>query len=256
MSAIYIVATIIVLVGALICYMFIAQTLEKKRKQQQRILQALGQRAKVFRYILSGFPPNFLTKELTLLVQRCLTDVLQQLARMQPKDKTYVQELADVGALMDATHKRSDNTKRASLQSPKQVADVKLHLQELHKFLMNLQRRGAIKNTEAHNFGNQLKELMLEISVESYLLQAKQAKQNDKPKLAIHYFELAQKLLERDNDGRYTTKLNKINAVIDQLRTVIATPTTSADSAGEPLKDKGWSEVDEKDSWKKKNIYD
>ena len=255
MSAIYTVATIIALLGAFICYVFITQSLEKKRKQKQRLTQALNQRAKVFRYILSGFPPNFLTRELTLLVQRCLTDVLQQLARLNPSDKSHAEELTMVASQMQATQQRDDQQKRPTLQSPEQVKDVKSHLQELFKFLMNLQRKGTIKKVEADDFGQQIKQLVLQISVDSYILQAKQAKQADKPKLAIHYFSLAQKLIEKDETGQYAKQSAKLSQIIQSLEQEVGEPTKQVETE-DNAQDKEWEEMEKPDSWKKKNIYD
>ncbi|BFM12038.1 hypothetical protein R50072_21910 [Simiduia litorea] len=255
MSAIYTVATVIALIGVFICYVFITQSLEKKRKQKQRLSQALTQRAKVFRYILSGFPPNFLTRELTLLVQRCLTDVLQQLARLNPNDKSHIEELALVASQMQATQQRSDQHKRPTLQSPQQVKDVKTHLQELFKFLAHLQRKGTIKKVEADDFGQQIKQLVLQISIDSYVLQAKQARQAEKPKLAIHYFTLAQKLIDKDESGQYAKQSAKLSQIIQTLEADAGEPVTAAES-DDGTQDKEWQEMEKPDSWKKKNIYD
>ncbi|AFU98028.1 hypothetical protein [Simiduia agarivorans] len=256
MSAIYIVAGIIAVIGAIICYLFITQSLEKKRKQRERLIRALHQRAKVFRYILSGFPPNFLTKELTLLVQRCLTDVLQQLAQLEPKERSHVEEIAMVANLMQTTQQRPDDGKRPTLQSQAQVKDVKTHLQELYKFLMHLQKRGTIKKVEADDFGEQIKLLVLQISIDAYILQAKAAKQGDKPKLALHYFGLAKKLIEKDETGKFQTTLLKLNKIMAELEAVAAPDgalPTPDEEAGE---DKAWDELKSQDSWKKKNVYD
>ncbi|UTA46559.1 hypothetical protein L1F30_10310 [Simiduia sp. 21SJ11W-1] len=253
MSAIYIVATIIGIIGAVICYLFITQSIEKKQKQRQRLIVALRNRAKIFRYILSGFPPNFLTRELTMLVQRCLTDVLKQLASLEPKEKGHVEELAMVAQQMQATQQRSNEGKRPALQSPQQVKDVKQHLQELYKFLMSLQKRGTIKRAEADDFGDQIKQLVLKISVDSYVLQAKQARQASKPKLAIHYFTLAKKLIERDESGQFTGQLKKLTQIIEQLE--VETGDQPAEKPVEPESEE-WQEVETQDSWKKKNVYD
>ncbi len=254
MSAIYIVATIIGVIGAVICYLFITQSIEKKRKQRQRLVAALKQRAKVFRYILSGFPPNFLTRELTMLVQRCLTDVLQQLASLEPKEKTHVEELSMISQQLQATQQRKDESKRPTLQSPQQVKDVKQHLQELYKFLMTLQKRGTIKRAEAEDFGDQIKHLVLKISVDSYVVQAKQAKQAGKNKLALHYFSLAKKLIERDESGHYTAQKKKLEQIITQLESeedIQPAATANSEQEGDD-----WGDVETKDSWKKKNVYD
>lgn len=255
MSAIYIVAAIIAIVGAVICYLFITQSLEKKRKQRQRLIRALNQRAKVFRYILSGFPPNFLTIELTLLVQRCLTDVLQQLAQLEPKESSHVEELRLVAEMMQKTQQRESDGKRPALQSQAQVKDVKSHLQELYKFLAHLHRRGTISKTEADDFGEQIKQLVLQISIDSYILQAKTAKQADKPKLALHYFILAKKLIEKDDSGKFQAVLQKLNDIISELETQME-PAPSAAATNDGTEDQAWQEISNQDAWKKKNIYD
>lgn len=256
MSAIYVVALIIILLGAFICYLFITQSLEKKRKQKQRLTLALGQRAKVFRYILSGFPPHFLTRELTLLVQRCLIDVLQQLARLDRVNKDYVEELTLITGQMQVTQQQTEAPKRPPLQSSQQVSDVKIHLQELHKFLMHLERRGTIKHNEAADYGQQIKQLVLQISVDSYIMQAKQARQAEKPKLAIHYFTLAKKMIEKDETGQYANQLTKLGQIITQLEAALGEAPATSSQEEDTDQGKEWDEMEKPDSWKKKNIYD
>ena len=256
MSAIYIVAGIIAIVGAIICYLFITQTLEKKRKQRERLVRALYQRAKVFRYILSGFPPNFLTKELTLLVQRCLNDVLQQLAQLEPQNKGHVEEIASVAGLMQATQQRPANGKRPTLQSQAQIKDVKSHLQELYKFTFSLHRRGTIKKVEADNYGEQIKHLVLQISIDAYILQAKAARQAEKPKLALHYFSLAQKLIEKDDSGKFAPLFAKLSKIIADLEASVEPDAIGKPAPEDADQEKAWQDMETQDSWKKKNIYD
>lgn len=135
------------------------------------------------------------------------------------------------------------------------MKDVKAHLQELYKFLTHLHRRGAIKKVEADDFGEQIKQLVLQISVDGYIVQGRQARQAGKPRLAIHFFGLADKLIEKDTTGRFAGQQVKLKQIIAQLEaTVGEQPDKPTEEA--PPQDKEWADITQQNSWKKKNLYD
>ena len=263
MSSIYIAGIIIVLLIGVVCYAIIAQNLEKKRKQQQRLLSALQVRARNFKFMLSGFPPDFLTKELTILVYRCLVDVCEQLAKLDPKETTYVEELQLYSGQMEEVKRKPSQTKRKALENPQQVKEVKHHLEDLNKFIHQLQKRGSISQSQKESYSRQIKQLVLQMSVDAYLLNARQAEQSEKARLAIHYYGLARKLLVRENAaGDFQKQVARINNAISLLEIQLREEEpdyeeTELQVAQKEEAREAWDKFSEDDDlWKKKRVYD
>ena len=89
MSPILLISIIVIVLLTAVGYALVFQTIDNKRKQRQRVVTALKQRANNFAYMIHGFPLNFLTKDLTVLVHRCLIDVNEQLAKLDPADESH-----------------------------------------------------------------------------------------------------------------------------------------------------------------------
>jgi chromosome segregation ATPase len=263
MSSTYIIGIIVALLIALSCYAFVSQSIDKKRKQKQRLLAALKTRSRNFKYMLNGFPPDFLTKDLQTLVNRCLVDVTEQLARIEPDNKTYVEELQLFSKQLEEIKRKPQKTKRKQLDNPQQVKEVKKYLQELNKFIASMVSRGNISKAQSTSYERQIKNLVLQMTVDAYLLNAKQSQQSNKARLAVHYYTLALKLLTKENaQGTYQKQITQLKTVIAQLEDKLAEEepeykesehsVASRDAAA-----KEWDELNEDDdSWKKKRVYD
>lgn len=264
MSSTSIIALIVVLLVALLAYAFVSQTMERKRKQRQRMLAALKLRTKDFKYMLSGFPPDFLSKDLSALVHRCLIDVLEQLVGLEPGNKAYVDELALYSKQLEETKRKPKKESRTKLTNPQQVKEVKSMLQSLHNFIGQQQQRGNLSVAQFKQYESQIKQLVIQITVDSYILNAKQAQGSNKQRLAVHYYTLAKKLLAKESGGaNYQKQIQKLNTVIDELEAELAAqePEYEADKDAEAAREQASSEWDEfnkdpEDPWKKKSVYD
>ncbi len=259
----YIAGIIVALLICVLCYAVIAQNIEKKRKQKQRLLSALQVRARNFKFMLNGFPQDFLTKELTILVYRCLVDVCEQLAKLEPREPAYVEELQLYGGQMEEAKRKPAQSKRKALENPQQVKEVKLHLEDLNKFIHQLQKRGSINQSQLEVYSRQIKQLVLQMSVDAYLMNARQAEGSEKTRLAIHYYSLARKLLVRENaKGVFQKQVAKINNVINQLEVRLREEEpdyaeTELQSVQKEEAREAWNKFSEEDErWKKKRVYD
>lgn len=259
MSSIMIVSGIIAVLIVLVCYAFIFQTIENKRKQKQRVLSALKTRSTNFKYMLSGFPPDFLTKDLTILVNRCLIDLYEQMSKLDPGEPAYMEELQRYTTQLAEAQRSQINTKRTQLDNPQQIKDIRDHLQELHKFIEKLLKRHTITGPQAKTYSRQIQKLILQISVDAYLMYAKQAQQGNKMRLAAHYYTLAKKLLIRENGKQtYSKQIAQLESVVTHLESQIVEeakvkPITQA----APVPSREWDEFeDEEAGWKKKTVYD
>lgn len=259
MSATVVIVVIIAVLVLLVAFTFISQTIERKRKQRQRMLSSLRLRSQDFKYLITGFPDQFLPKELNALVHRCLIDVCEQLATLEPKVKTHVDELAYYTQQMEAIQRRPKAQKRPSLKDPQQVKDVKLLLQGLNSFIATQRSRGHLTEQQYSKYSNQIKKLVVQITVDTYLVNAKQAHTSSKYRLAIHFYGLARKLLAKESgESNYQKQIQQLSGVIEKLEAQAAaegTPVTTVQTGG--AVDSEWEKFEEaEEKWKKKSLYD
>lgn len=262
MSSVVIISIIIVLIVALVSYASISQTIATRRKQKKRLLSALKIRSKDFKYMIAGFPPNFLSKELNVLVYRCLIDVLEQLSKLDPQEKIYIDELMLFNKQYEDAQRKPKKTARTKVESPQQAKEIKRLLQGLNQFIGNLLKRGTITSGQFKEYNEQIKSMVIQMTVDSYLFNAKQSQSIGKTRLAIHYFSLARKLLNGESGKQnYTKQIQQLDAVIAKLEakaaeedpkgTARAKSTEGSDDSGE------WDEFKQDESeWKKKSVYD
>ena len=262
MSTVNIIASLIVLLAALVCYAFVSQTIQQKRAQRARVLTALKARSRTFKYILNRVPEGFLPRDLVLLVQRSLTEVCQQLSKLEPGEKAHSQDIQALNAQIQATRAQAPTTTVVALQDLQQIKDVKICLEELHKFIFHLESANSIQRNQADGHRNQIKQLLLQITVDAYILNGGTAQKAKKTKLAIHYYELALNLLIREGRGnQHQNRIAQLKELLDQLKTKLEEELQAASSEGKELgqqsKDKEWDKYGKKDElWKKKNFYD
>lgn len=263
MSTATVIIAIVILLGALVSYAFAQQTVRNKREQKMRLLNSLKARARNYRYLLTGTPDGFLPKELTILVQRQMIDVCEQLSQLEPENPSHLEDFQLFGAQMSETQKRPANLAPPSLDNPHQIKEAKACLDELYKFVVRQGERQVIQKTQVQSYGTQIKSLVLKVTVDSYVLNGAQAKQGGKTKLSIHYYELAHNLILREGKSRtFHETVEKIKANLEALREEADTQEQpgvapgSTDPEAENMQDE-WEELSEaKNSWKKKNVYD
>ncbi|MFL0799952.1 MAG: hypothetical protein K6L80_05865 [Agarilytica sp.] len=264
MSTASIIVIIVILLGVLVSYAFVQQTVQAKREQRIRLTSALKSRSRSFKFMLNGFPQGFLTKELKILVQRSLADVCEQLSKLDPGDPSHLQDLQIVNSQMAETQRQAPVSAPPTLDNPQQIKDVRACLEELHKYIYKLEAKQTIPRNQAQVFRNQIKALSLQVSVDGHVLNGNQARQAGKTKLAIHYFDLAQNLIVRESKSDVMKKrLDQIKAIVAQLKERLTDEEQSApisaedqDQAEEVQGEWDKFSSDQEDIWKKKNVYD
>ena len=259
MSSVNIIVGIAVMLGALVCYAFISQSVRHKREQRSRLLKALKARSRTFKFMLSGFPSGFLSKDLTMLVQRSLAEVSEQLTKLEPNDPKHLQDFQLATNELSDSQRAPERRSAVSLESQQQVKEVKMCLEELYKYIVRLEQKNAVAKPLANNYRAQIKQLVLQVTVDAYILHGKKAKQAQKSKLALHYFELALNLLMKEaKKGQFNTKISELQQEVATLREAAAEDTTSiVDTDDESKLKADWDQVSAgEDLWKKKNIYD
>jgi hypothetical protein len=262
MSSVTIITSIIILLAALVCYAFIAQTISQKKQQRERLLAALKVRVRNFKFMLNGFPTGFLPKELTLLVQRSLMQLLEQLAKLEP-GASHTQDLQAVAQQMAETQRQppQGNNPTQILENPQQVRDIKASLEELYKFIFHLEAKRQLLPSQAEVYRSMVRNLVLQLTVDAYVLHGRIARDKDKPRLAIHYFDLALKLMIKERtSGQFDSRIEQLRAAIKELegrlqKEVQQSGQEGADDPDQAAISQEWDKFAEQ-SWKKKQVYD
>ena len=254
MSSLSIAFVIVGLLIALIGYAFIYQSLEKRRKQRQRLMAALEHRRRSFKSMLMSFPAGCLPNGLSLVVYQALIDAAEQLRRLEPKERAHKEEVALYSRELENI-RQQDSSDTVRLETVEQVVELRRQLQDLNQYIAQQAERGNISKAQAQIHGGQIKRLILRISVEAYVLSARQAGDIGKVRLALHYYNLARKLLVRDSAGAHEQQIQQFDEVIAQLEAQLARDPAGSDA--EPFESKEWETFGEEDeSWKKKQLYD
>lgn len=264
MNSTLLIILIVVLLAVLVCYAFVAQTVRQKQQQKDRLLIGLNSRARSFRHMLEGLPANFLSRDLKLLVQRSLVQVCEQLARLDTANRaTHSQEARLIAEAMTQTQQQPEQPdKPIFIENPKHSQDIKLCLEDLYKFVFQLESKRQLTAAQAEAYRAAIKNLVLQVTVDSYSAQGRMAFEQEKFRLAKHYYEHALNLLLRHGPASiHKAKVAMLQSRIsdaDQLMrqqdsdTVEPLPMDT-----EQLTEQEWKQFGENEaSWKKKQVYD
>lgn len=259
MSSVNVIVTIIILLAILVCYAFISQTLVQKRQQRERILANLKTRARNFKFMLHSIPNGFLPKELKLLIQRSLASILEQLAHAEPNIAAHKSDLQGLSQQITETQRQPEGGPRQNLENPQQSKEVKACLEELYKFVFHLEANRTLTRAQADSYRATIKQLVLELTADSYVLHGRLARDKEKWRLAIHYFDLALKLLTREGrSGQFDGRIAQLHEAISELqeKVVEEAPSAPAKAGPDPDVEDAWAQFGQEEPWKKKQIYD
>lgn len=263
MSSVVVIIVIIVLLASLVCYAFISQTLAQKREQRDRLIGALSLKARNFKFMLSGFPKGFLPPELSMLVQKSLMEIYNQLSELEPENNSHQSELQALSQQMNDSRRQDTSQGNVSLDNPQQISEVKACLEELHKYIYQLEEKGRIPAQTGDAHRTSIRGLVVSLTVDSYSIAGNQALDKDKPRLALHNLELALHLMERERQsGNFDQRISDLQtqcAALSKRITEEGAETTTPET--EPEDQEGlegeWDEYANKDGqWKKKQMYD
>lgn len=235
-------------------YLMFANAQQKRREQRQRLTTILKARRNLFKELLTGFPTGFLPKELTTLLLRSLRDTAEQLVQIEPKVDSHKEELkaysTQLSQIMDAAPHQ-----RVRLTNIEQIQEARKLLQELFRFIGIQEQSHQLTNLDASAHKDQIKRLALQITVDGHMIQAKTALNVGKAKLAIHYYNLALKLLASENSGSAFDK--QITQLTQQIAKIQASLAVKPIEEAADSETKDWENFEENSAdWKKKNLYD
>ncbi len=264
MSSIAVIATIIILLSVLVCFAFVTQTLAHKREQRTRMISALTAKVRNFKYMQNGFPPGFLPPDLALLVQKSLLEIFNQLMELDPQNTAYQAELQLIGQNMTNVRRQAKPSGPVRLQSQQQISEVKSCLEELHKYIYQLEEKKRLSREDADAHRSFVRAPVGNITVDAYSIAGGHALDRGKLRLAQHNLELAIKLMERERkSGQFDQRIADLQQqhahVCQQIAQEDAQSSLPMDTSDASALEASWDDEmaqNPDQQWKKKHIYD
>jgi hypothetical protein len=259
---IYGVALVLLLVIAFAGYSFLNHSIEKRRIRKQRIVTALRARRSVFRDLATGFPIGFLSKDLMALLYRSIIDCCDQLTRIEPEDSSHQDQLAHYTTQLNELHNQEPSA-RVRLENPQHIREARQLLQELLKFVVQQSAQKLLNPVQAEAYTDQIKRLMMQITVDGHIFNAKQSQAVGKIRLAIHHYGLAKKTMASENlSHSFDKQIAQLDLLIKKLEEKAAAlpgNTETGSTSQQPLANKEWDKLkpaEKKQDWQIKNLYE
>ena len=264
MSSVLIIVIIVVLLVGLVSFAVISQSVSHAREKRNRSITALKTKARQLKYMVSGFPKGFLPRDISLLLQKNLLNVLEQLSSLEPQESQHKQDLQWIASLLNDTQRVAQPEATETLENPQQIKEAKLCLEELNSFVTKQEQKGVFNESTAENYRDRMKQMVLELGMDTYILQARSAEQIGKYKLAVLHLENALNMAIKEgySNGQIQKKVNFLKQKLETTRE-LAEQESSDEQAPKPQHNEeetneAWQEFENEtdDGWKKKHAYD
>lgn len=262
MSATTITIIIILIILGSIATLFISQAREKARIEKIRKINALQDKYRRMQRFLTEIPPQYLNKELRILILENCIDSLNKLKVYKSDPALEAKFLLNTTALQEVKSTK-ETPKPVIIKDDATAKEVSKLLELLFRFI---ERQRAIKKIDpatSKKYLIYINYLISKSKSDLFIVSAKESHKSGKLHAAIHNYHNAIAEMTRIKDNPLAIKAIKNYRVkIKELET-LASQEGAENKQTEPSTEAGalnkqWDsfEKEKEDPWKKKNAYD
>ncbi len=254
MSTELIIILAILALGGLVGLFYVSHAVEKQRRQKALMIASLSDYAFRLQRLLDFIPAAYLHKDVRLLLLTQIKKRMEKLVELAPSNEKFAKKLESCNAQISDVQTSAIPPQAPQIKTPEEANELRTMLQELSKVIEFFVQTKVLAGAEAQRHLAAIQNSFIDANL-NYLLQMGQvARQEKKPKLAVHHFQKAMsEMHKRNQKGQYNDK-------IQQLKTIITELQTETGNAPEPAATEGNSELtagldqllEEQDAWKKK----
>lgn len=262
MSVTAITITIILIILGSITVLFVSQAREKARIEKIRKTNALQDKYRRLQRFITEIPPQYLNKELRIMILDGCIDALTQLRTLKPSQELEAKFTATSASLKEAKES-TQNPKPIPVKDDASAKEVSKLLELLFRFIERQRATKKIDPTISKKYLVYINYLISKSKADIAIKKAKESQQAGKLRVAIHNYHNAVSEMTRIKDNplaikaikSYRIKIKELEALADQEGKA---PTDDEQNKEDSL-NKEWDsylDKDEEDPWKKKNAYD
>lgn len=239
--------------GCLVGLFYISHAMEKQRRKKALLIASLSDFAFRLQRLLDFIPAAYTSKEVRLLVLGQMRKRMEKLTQLAPDNDKFSKKLSSCNAQITDLQTAQPVPQAPQLKTPDEANELRAMLQELSKVIEYFAQAKVITVAEAQQHLAAIQQSFIEANL-NYLLQMGQtARQDKKPKLALHHYQKAlAEMVKRNQNDKYEDRIQKLKILLEELQNEAeAVPAQTPERASEL--NAGLSEMlEEQDSWKKK----
>lgn len=241
-------------VGGLIGLFYVSHAIEKQRRQKALMIANLSDYAFRLQRLLDFIPAAYLSKEVRLLLLNQIKKRMEKLIELAPDNEKFAKKLDSCNTQIADIQSTSTPPQAPQLKTPEEANELRTLLQELSKVIEYFVQSKVLPAAEAQRHMVSIQNSFIDANL-NYLLQMGQAaRQEKKPKLAIHHYQKAlAEMHKRNQNGQYNEKIQQLKTVLGELQTEAGIVETPAATEANSELNEGLNELlEEQDAWKKK----
>lgn len=255
MSTELIIAVVVLGLGGLVGLFYVSQSIEKQRRQKALLIASLSDQSFRLQRLLDFIPPAYLSRDIRQVLLRQIKARFDRLVELAPGNEKIAKKLESCNAqLAELQTPPTAPPPAPAFKSPDEANELRTLLQELSKVIESFAQSKIIPATDAQKYLHAIQGSFIEASLNYFLQLGNTARQQKKPKLAIHHFQKAlAELQKRNQQGAFRERIEQIKQVIEELQVESAAESGVVTTSGPTELDQGLNQlVEEQDEWKKK----
>lgn len=240
-------------------FLMISQ-LERNKKKLRAQVALFSERAHRYQRFLDYIPEEYLDSDLrAVLLEENIKNLEKQASLDKGNEKLATKIKRNKVALEEAL-KQNKPPQLPHIKSIDDASDFRKRIMDLFKVVQVLQKNKKIDPVKAKKFLLQLKQVYVELGVAVHIMRAKQSEKENKPKLAIHFYNKASAEYRRNNvKSMFNAQLKELQKIIQHL----SGKEPEIDQPGKAKEKSAESEdlssamekfLEEEESWKKKSF--
>lgn len=259
MGAPVIITIIVIIIAISIALIFVGQARERAKIEKIRKVNSLQDLCRRLKRLTDELPPQYLAKELKLLIIERSIETLNELKDIQKSDFRHEATLQNEMGLLEQSKQSTEKPEPVPIVNEVQAKEVQALLEILQKFVDAQRKKGNIDGASAKKHIQHITYFAAKSKADYYSNKAKANIKSKKWRLAIHLYHNAITELEpvkaltiaQKAILSYKLKIKELDKMAEDEKKIAATVKPATD------KDDAWKEFGgDDDPWKKKNAYD
>lgn len=241
-------------VGGLIGLFYVSHIVEKQRRQKALLVANLNDHAFRLQRLLDFTPAAYLHKDVRLLILNQIKERLDKLVELAPGNDKFNKKLQSCLAQISEAQNPAANPPPPAIKTPDEANELRTLLQELSKTLESFVQARILPAADAQRHQAFIQSNFIEANL-NYLIQLGQvARQEKKPKLAIHHIQKAlAEMQKRNQKGQYSARIEQLTLLIEELNQEAGVTSSAKEDNTQSELNNGIEQLSgEDESWKKK----